>query len=59
MSDAVREVSLREPRVEKLYYDEKTLNIVYYCLRKKLTPKQATEIINSMQDKGILFRERP
>jgi hypothetical protein len=43
---------------EKLYYDENTLNVVFAALTTHLHPEIARTVLNEIQNKGILFRER-
>lgn len=43
---------------ENTYYDENTLTKVYTALATRLADVEATEMIDTMQNRGILFRER-
>ncbi len=44
--------------IDETYHDEDTLLKVYEVLDQWITPKLAQNIINDLQNAGILFRER-
>lgn len=47
-------------RLESTFHDEETLSKVYDSLLKyKVSPKNARDIVSDMQNRGLLFRERP
>ena len=47
-------------RLESTFHDEETLGKVYDSLLKyKVSPKSARDIVSDMQNRGLLFRERP
>lgn len=46
--------------LERLHHDENTLHKVYDSLLKyKVSPNSVREIVSDMQNRGLLFRERP
>lgn len=52
------ELIAKDAEEKDIFYDDFTLTKVYAPLLKRMSREEATDVVNELQNAGILFRER-